>query len=181
MIIGLSGYAQSGKDTVAELLCLNYGYKRVAFADAIRESILRLNPMLGNGIRAGEYAEDYGWDVAKANPEIRRLLQCMGTEVGRQLVGDNVWVDIAMRTIDANPEQNWVVTDVRFPNEASAIKSRSGYMLRVNRLNHSAVNNHASEHAMDNYMFDNVVINDGTLDDLSDNVFMLMRSVFKLP
>ena len=181
MIIGLSGYAQSGKDTAAELLCLNYDFKRIAFADAIRESISRLNPMLGNGIRVGEMAEDYGWDVAKNNPEVRRLLQVMGTEVGRQLFGDDVWIDIVMRQIDANPEQNWVVTDVRFPNEANAIKSRSGYMLRVNRLNHHAVNNHASEHAMDNYMFDNVIFNDGTLDDLSDNVFMLMKSVFKLP
>lgn len=179
MIIGLSGYAQSGKDTVAELLCLNYDFKRIAFADAIRESVMRLNPMLGNGIRVADMVEDYGWDVAKANLEVRRLLQVLGTEVGRQILGETVWTDIVMQQIDDSPQQNWVVTDVRFPNEANEIKSRSGFLIRVNRLNHSSVNNHKSERAMDNYMFDNVIINDGTLDDLSDNVFMLMRSAFK--
>ncbi len=80
MIIGLSGYAQSGKDTVAELLCLNYGFKRIAFADAIREGVVRLNPMLDDGIRVADLVEDYGWDVAKGNTEVRRLLQVFGTE-----------------------------------------------------------------------------------------------------
>jgi hypothetical protein len=180
MIIGLSGYAQSGKDTVAEILCLNYGFKRIAFADAIREALLRLNPMLPNGIRTAELVEDYDWDVAKADPEVRRLLQVLGTEVGRQILGDTAWTDIVMQHIDNSPHQNWVVTDVRFPNEANEIKSRSGFLIRVNRLNHSSVNNHKSERAMDNYMFDHVVYNEGTLDDLSEDVFMLMRSAFKL-
>ena len=44
MIIGLSGYAQSGKDSTAELLCLNYDYERRAFADPIRHAMMRLNP-----------------------------------------------------------------------------------------------------------------------------------------
>jgi hypothetical protein len=51
---------------------------------------------------------------------------------------------------------------------------------RINRHNHTAINEHVSERAMDNYMFERVVYNDGTLDDLSDEVFMLMRHAFKL-
>ena len=46
MIIGLSGYAQSGKDTIAEMLTMNYGFRRLAFADNIRKAIFKLNPIL---------------------------------------------------------------------------------------------------------------------------------------
>jgi hypothetical protein len=72
-----------------------------------------------------------------------------------------------------------VIADVRFPNEAEAIKERGGKVIRINRHNHGAVNTHKSEIAMDNYMFDHVLYNDGTIDDLAENLFMLMRSVFR--
>ena len=51
MLIGLSGYARSGKDTIAEILCLNYGFKRVSFALPIRDGIYTLNPLVENNIR----------------------------------------------------------------------------------------------------------------------------------
>ena len=59
MIVGLSGYAQSGKDTVAELLCLNYDYKRVSFADPMRQALYVLSPKLDNIVRLSEYVDDY--------------------------------------------------------------------------------------------------------------------------
>jgi 50S ribosomal subunit-associated GTPase HflX len=46
MIIGLSGYAQVGKDTVANILVQHHGYKRVAFADKIRECLFALDPII---------------------------------------------------------------------------------------------------------------------------------------
>jgi hypothetical protein len=177
MIIGLSGYARSGKDTVAELLCLNYGYKRISFADPMRQAILTLNPKIDSITHVSHLVEDYGWDFAKQNPEVRRLLQVFGTEIGRKMFGENVWVDMAFKQIE--PDAKVVIADVRFPNEGDAIKSRGGKVIRVNRHNHSAVNSHKSEIAMDNYMFDHVIYNDGTLDDLAENVFMWMRSAFK--
>lgn len=178
MIIGLSGYARSGKDTVAELLCLNYAFRRISFADPMREAILTLNPKIDSITHVGHYVEDYGWDMAKQNPEIRRLLQVFGTEVGRKMFGDDVWINMAFKSIQ--PDERIVVADVRFPNEAEAIKAKGGTVIRVNRHNHSAVNAHKSEISMDNYMFDHVLYNDGTIDDLAENVFMLMRSAFKL-
>ena len=175
MIIGLSGYAQSGKDSTAELLCLNYDYERRAFADPIRHAMMRLNPKLDSITRLAEHVDDYGWDVAKHNPEVRRLLQVFGTEVGRKMFGDDVWIKLALR--DLRPEDRIVISDVRFPNEAEAIKKLGGSVWRINRHNHSAINGHASEHAMDNYMFNHVIYNDGTLDDLSDEVFMLAKEL----
>lgn len=173
MLIGLSGYARSGKDTVAELLCLNYGYKRVSFADPMRQALYVLSPKLDNIVRLSEYVDDYGWDVAKQNQEVRRLLQVFGTEVGRKMFGLDFWIDIALK--DLSGDTQVVISDVRFPNEADAIAKLGGSVWRINRKNHSAVNGHASEHAMDNYMFNHVIYNDETLDDLSDEVFMLAK------
>jgi hypothetical protein len=73
-----------------------------------------------------------------------------------------------------------VIPDVRFPNEAKMIEAQDGEVWRINRHNHSAVNDHVSERAMDNHMFKRVLYNDGSLDDLADEVFMLMHNVFKL-
>lgn len=174
MIIGLSGYAQSGKDTVAELLCLNYGYTRLAFADPMRDAIYTLNPYVEGGNRVADLVDDYGWDVAKANPEVRRLLQVFGTDVGRKQFGENFWVQQAFDKIESD---RVVFADVRFPNEAKEIEQYGGQVWRVNRHNHHAVNGHKSEHAMDNYLFKHVLYNDGTLDDLSDEVFMLAKEL----
>jgi len=124
MIIGLSGYARSGKDTMASTLCLNYGFRRVSFADPMREAILILNPKIDSITHVAHYVEDYGWDMAKQNPEIRRLLQVFGTDVGRRMFGENVWIDMAFK--DIKPDENVVIADVRFPNEADAIKQRGG-------------------------------------------------------
>jgi hypothetical protein len=175
MIIGLSGYAQSGKDSTAELLCLNYGYTRLAFADPMRQALMVINPRLDSITRVSDMVEDYGWDTAKRNPEVRRLLQVLGTDFGRKMLGDDVWINIALSGIKS--EDKIVISDVRYPNEAEAIKKLSGSLWRINRHNHSAVNGHTSEHAMDNYMFNHVIYNDGTLDDLSDEVFMLAKEL----
>lgn len=177
MIIGLSGYARSGKDTVAELLVLNYGFKRMAFADGIRDALFALNPILHDGHRLNEVVSMYGWEVAKAKDEVRRLLQVMGTEVGRKLISEDVWVWLLFNKIDT--DERIVIPDVRFPNEAQMIKDKGGEIWRVNRHNHSPINNHISEHAMDNYIFERVVYNDKTLDELADEVFMIMHNVFK--
>ena len=90
MIIGLSGYARSGKDTVAELLGLNYGFKRISFALPMRDALYRLNPIVkgsivGEELRLAEYVDHFGWEDAKALPEVRRLLQVFG-KIGRSHV-----------------------------------------------------------------------------------------------
>jgi hypothetical protein len=175
MIIGLSGYAQSGKDATANLLCLNYDYKRIAFADPMRHALQIINPRLDSITRVSDFVDDYGWDIAKKNPEVRRLLQVLGTDFGRKMLGDDVWIKMAVR--DLRQDDRVVISDVRFPNEADAIKKLGGTVWRINRKNNSPVNSHPSEHAMDNYMFSHVIYNDGTLEDLSDEVFMLAKEL----
>jgi len=190
MIIGLSGYAQSGKDTVAELLIHNYGFQRISFASPIRNAVYTLNPTIMDldfyePVSLVEVIDKHGWELAKTMrgnkgdylryPDVRRLLQVMGTDVGRGLFGETFWIDQAFKQADAEGHERIVMPDVRFPNEARAIAARSGDVWRINRHNHTPVNAHKSETAMDNFMFKHVIYNDSTLDDLSEEVFMLAR------
>jgi hypothetical protein len=171
MIIGLSGYARSGKDTVAKFLVEEHGFTRLAFADPIRDAIKRLDPLITlNGmvnVRLSSALPKLGWERLKDDsPEIRPLLQRMGTEVGREMFGENFWVDY---TINKARElnRNVVITDVRFTNEADAIRMWNGQVWRVNRPGTEPANDHPSETEMDSYpKFDAVIQNDTTIEDL---------------
>ncbi len=105
MIIGLSGYARSGKDEVAKILVEDYGYKRVAFADKIRDLLLETNPQVKDGFRVESVVSAYGWDQAKVLfPEIRNLLQRLGVGA-RKVFGDEFWVAQALKQVHF--EENW--------------------------------------------------------------------------
>ena len=168
MIIGLSGYARSGKDTVAGMLIALHGYDNRAFAKPIRTALLTLNPILENGSRLNETVQEYGWEIAKAKPEVRRLLQVFGTEVGRDMFGQNFWVEQAFKGLSSS--NNIVFTDVRFPNEANMIKSMMGEVWRVERPGYEPVNSHPSESAMDGWAFDGLITNDAGLESLKSQV-----------
>lgn len=149
------GYAQSGKDTAATFL-RDYGYERVAFADPLREMLAAINPLVAdthdpsNLWRLRRLVDVLGWDVAKTEfPEIRGLLQRLGTEAGRVVLGDHIWVDTALRRIEG--ASRYVFTDVRFPNEAEAIEGRGGVLWRVVRPGTEPVNAHPSETALDGW------------------------------
>jgi hypothetical protein len=175
MIIGLSGYASSGKDTVAKILIEDYGYTRIAFADPIRDAVYILNPIVKEGFRVQGLVDSYGWDVAKnEHPELRRLLQVFGSELGREKFGNLFWVNQAMFGI-GNADSNIVITDVRFPNEASAIKMyEKAQVWRVTRPGTQPVNTHISETALDSYAFDHTIVNDAGLDDLKQTIKLLL-------
>lgn len=109
---------------------------------------------------------------------IRQLLQKFGTEVGRN-ISPNLWVDALMNDyIKAKSdgyEEDWIVTDVRFENEAKAIRENGGILIRLNR-NTGFNDQHSSETALDNYKnFDLIIDNNGTLDELIDKVYNFMK------
>jgi len=171
MIIGLSGYAQSGKDTVANYLVENHGFTRVAFADPIRELLYKMNPIVGFEFDGGGWdlktvVDRDGWDVAKQEPEVRRLLQALGVGA-RTVIDSDIWINKAISTVG---DGHYVITDVRFQNEAEALKSpfRKGnaQIWRVERNGVKAVNDHVSEHDMDNWEFDAYIHNNSSLEDL---------------
>lgn len=171
MIIGLAGYAQSGKDTVAKVLIEKYNFTKIAFAESIRVALYRLNPLVKDNLRLADLVDELGWDGAKQESEVRRLLQVFGTEVGRSLLGDNVWVDLAM--IGIKPGINYVFTDVRFESEADAIKNIGGEVWRVSRKGVNSVNDHSSESALEGYKYDAQVSNNGSIEKLESAIGLI--------
>jgi len=131
----------------------------------------------------------------------RKLLQLLGTEAGRHIIHPNIWVnalfadyvcdDCGQQECPTDEEDtgqmihrsfpDWIITDVRFPNEAQAIKDRGGILIRINRpqyLDNGLVirkDEHLSETALDDYdEFDYVINNDtNSVQDLVDKVKQL--------
>jgi hypothetical protein len=166
--IGLSGWAKSGKDTVAQYLVENHGFTRISFADPMRDALLALDPYvpyMGLHMRLSGVIHFRGWDSAKRDvPEIRQLLQRFGTEVGRNMFGQNFWVEQAIER--ATRYEKVVFSDCRYTNEADAVKSVGGVVWRVSRPEVSAVNDHTSEQDLNNYAFDAHIDNDSTIENL---------------
>lgn len=173
-LLGICGRMQSGKDTLGEYLVREQDYRRMAFADKVKEAVVAFDPLmqageLGGVIRLSSYRMPYETPVELCNrikntvPELRRAMQAMGDEVGRQLFGPTFWIDQVL--VDAQKYRGRVViTDVRYPNEADAIKAAGGYMMRITRPGLVMASNHPSESMVDECKVDYEVVNDGTLE-----------------
>ena len=187
-LIAFCGFAQSGKDTAAGFLVAR-GWRRLAFADILRTSLYNLNPIVlaevcweddchSDGspcpavdqyVRVRDIVDRVGWDVAKVKyPEIRQLLQRFGTEVGRELYGENFWVERVMSQI--KPGEKVVITDVRFPNEEKAVHAVGGRVFRIVRTGVGAANSHTSELEIDKLWIDGVIPNMDGLDQFEADV-----------
>lgn len=163
MIIGLSGYKQSGKDALADEL-VKLGFTKLGMSDILHECMLTLDPIVqvknGGVVRYSTLVDEVGYVAAKEAPEVRRLLQVFGTDIGRNMLGENVWVDAVALKLD-RMQGDIVLTGVRFPNEAAMIEDL-GLLVRVERPGFTG-DSHESEHALDDYPFPMVIPNDGPL------------------
>lgn len=171
MIIGLSGYSRSGKDTVAGILIGLHGYNSRAFANGVRELLLEVNPAISINEYGSRTLKDIvqtnGWEEAKKYKLVREYLQTLGLGA-RKVLGEETWINHAMSGISSS--QQVVFTDVRFPNEAQMIKNLYGQIWRIQRPGVVAVNNHPSESAMDSWKFDKIIMNNTGLDGLKQQI-----------
>jgi len=186
-LIGFGGKLASGKDTAADYLVEEYGWIKLNMSAPLHEAMLALNPLVpvefkyGTGHwRYSDLVDKVGYTDAKKNPEVRRLLQALGTEVGRNMFSENVWIDIAAGNIDSFRDQgyNVAITGIRFPNEVDMIHQDRGHgapgeLVWVDRPGlesaEQALASHSSE-SMDAAWFDRTLVNDGSLDDLYTKV-----------
>lgn len=173
MIIGLNGYAKSGKDEVAKAIAdINKLWEIKKFSSKLKTiaSIL-------TGYHEDRFEDQYfkntnliGWGMTA-----REFLQKLGTESVRDVLHPDAWVNALFSNYAYHDK--WVITDCRFPNEAEAIKDRGGIIVRVNRTGVKPINNHESETSLDDYDFDWIIENNGTIDDLKETVKILMSSI----
>ena len=125
---------------------------------------LHINPIVGDGQHLKDLVHEYGWDVAKSKAEVRQFLQNLGVGAREQIAND-VWIIAALNKM-YDPTQHYVITDVRFKNEASTLKAAGAQIWRVERNGVSAVNDHISEHDLDDWEFDAYIHNNSSLEDL---------------
>jgi len=204
MIIGLVGFIGSGKGTVADILTRKHGFIKESFANAVKDACAPIfgwdrKALEGDTPESREWREtpDPWWSEKVGRPfSPRYALQLMGTEAGRNVFHTDVWVLSLLRRIDQ--AKNYVLADVRFPNEIDLIRSHGGKVIRVKRGSEpewyataeaynvttnwdgsmqrmkAYPNVHYSEWAWIGKSFDEEINNSTTLEDLEKKVARLM-------
>lgn len=179
-IIGITGYAQHGKDSIAEVLVKEYGYQRAALADVMKRAMMTINPFVQEDGGVRRLTTYTSWEDAKKNPEVRRLLQVFGTEVGRRLLGEDVWISALAKSVpgiynDHGPKV--VIPDIRFINEGHWVYRTRGEVWRVKRVNPDGTpfdngvgTSHASEREISSIFATETFRNDTTVEGLKAQV-----------
>ena len=172
-LIGFGYRAQVGKDTAAHAA----GFHRYSFADSIRNIAKRIDPFIREaGEHLNKVFERLNWEEAKVQyPEVRTLLQDLG-QACRVELGADVFLNAAMSNAEyyLGRGLNCAFTDLRFPNEAEAIRSLGGLLVRIDRPDVPKMN-HPTECALDDWSdWDHVIENNGTLDEFEATVRALL-------
>ena len=201
MIVGLVGLIGSGKDTAADYLVNFHGYRRDSFAAPLKDAVATVfgwdrELLEGRTKESREWREcaDTWWsDRLGREVTPRHTLQLWGTEVGRQAYHNDIWVASLENRIRQS-KNDVVITDCRFPNEIEAIQRAGGRVFRIRRgpdpdwvedaLGYlefpagKAPPNlpHASEWSWMASSIDAVIYNDGTIQDLYNNIEAVIDS-----
>lgn len=141
MIVCISGFIGSGKDTVADYLIAEHGFNKLSFAGSLKDAVSSIfgwdREMLeGSTVESRQWREtvDTWWADRLKIPNLtpRWVLQRWGTEVCRLHFHNDIWVSSLENRLRSRSD-NIVITDCRFKNEVAAIKSAGGISIRINR------------------------------------------------
>ena len=165
MIIGLTGLAGSGKSEVAAALREFGGFKRVPLAGPLKsmlETVGFTHAQLWGDEKATPLA-DFGGKTP------RHIMQTLGTDWGRQMVDQDIWITLWKKSVTVGPhaDYNVVVDDVRFPNEVEAVRALGGQVWRVERPG-VATMGHESETHIANLAVDRILPNTAGLYELRE-------------
>jgi hypothetical protein len=192
--IGIIGRARVGKDTAGAWLVDNRGYRRVAFADPLKEAALKLDPIMWtdyddnpyrlsdelNSYRAPVFRGRDPWELAKdGTPEVRRVLQELGASI--RTIDPEFWLRAALKRVTEANEAGVpaVITDVRYPNEAESLRRAGFHLLYIHRPGVPHLD-HESEGALTDEDADHLIINNGSLADLQRETWLFADRVERL-
>jgi len=196
MIIGICGLIGCGKGTVGDILVEEYGFTKLSFADKLKDGVATVfnwdRAMLeGDTVESREWREtqDDFWSRETGRTITPRLvLQEFGTDCMRHGFDDSIWVSLVKQELVKYPKKNFVIPDVRFPNEANMIKSIHGEVWRVKRgqdpvwmrmyqdIGVEPKDVHESEWRWANVDFNSTIYNDLGIDELKSQVKGLLVS-----
>jgi hypothetical protein len=205
MIIAVAGNIGGGKDTVADYLVNFHEFRRESFASSLKDSVAAVfgwdrTLLEGRTKQSREWRETRDdWWSERLNMDItpRWILQYWGTDVCRNNFHQDIWLSSLENRLRKSTD-NIIITDCRFPNEFNAIQKSGGKMVRVKRgpdpewFSHvpgalagnssdqlmlsQTYGIHESEWAWHGLDFDVVIDNNGTIDELYNNVYLLLNS-----
>ena len=201
MIIGVCGLIGSGKGTVGDTLVEDLGFQKISFADKLKDAVAEMfewdrTLLEGETDESREWREqpDKFWTrEPKRTVTPRLVLQLFGTDCMRRGFFDGIWVSLVKKKIQENPNTNFVIPDVRFPNEIKMIEELGGEVWWVRRgqlpgwfvdYRISAVEPkdiHPSEWEWGRANFDFIIDNNGTMQELKNQVVDRLVSNALLP
>lgn len=189
ILIGIGGKLASGKDTVADYLVAEYGFIKMGMSEPLNDALLALNPLIPTNLMGADMFERYqtvharlGYTAAKENPEVRRLLQALGTEVGRDMIDPEVWTKIAAHKIREQLAEGHsvILTGIRFENERDMITRVGGSLVWVDRpdlTTSEGAEQHASENTLGAKDFTLTIENSGTIQHLETKAGLLIETL----
>ena len=201
MIIGICGLIGAGKDTIADYLVNIHEFRRDSFASTLKDAVGAVfgwdRDMLEGRTRSSrEWREQPdGWWSERLGREItpRWILQYWGTEVCRRGFHDDIWI-ASLENKLRNTRDDVVISDCRFPNEIAALRAQGGYVIRVVRgadpawfqpVQQHLIEGtplpdglpHQSEWAWAGTRFDTVIDNNGSMDQLYQQINDLVQDL----
>ena len=170
-LVALCGAAGSGKSAAADYLVEHYGYWRIKFAGPLKDMLYAIG--LTHDEIEGHSKEAKSSTLCGRTP--RYVMQTLGTEWGRNIVGPDLWVNIWRQKVERlaaeNPQARIVVDDMRFGNELDAVKQLGGTRIMLHRANSGRrASDHVSESSLPVDNDTRVIINDGDLAQLHHSV-----------
>lgn len=164
ILIGLAGPAGCGKDVIGSHLTSAHGFATYAFAQPIK-AMLVAGGLCDWGDFQDRERKEQGVELHGRSP--RCLAQTLGTEWGRNMVHPDVWLRLAQQEFECLPAAvlGFVITDVRFENEASWVRFMGGTVWHIER-GVEAVNEHSSEAGVLRLPGDEIIRNNGTIAEL---------------
>jgi hypothetical protein len=169
MIVGLAGRARSGKDTVANILRVERRFVQLSFAAPMRRFVANL---LGCHVADLEQIKEDPHELLGGKTP-RFAMQTLGTEWGRDTIAGDLWIRccLAAARREAQCGHDVVISDVRFENEAAAIRAAGGVVWHISRPGAAiAESAHRSEAGLAAAPQDETIVNDGTLEKLAARV-----------
>lgn len=187
MIVGIGHTARVGKDTAAQALVDQLGFKRVGFADKLKELAMEANPLVTSATRTINtnvghgrlkwVVAGMGWEGAKNTyPEVRTFLQDLGLGA-RKIFGEAFWVQQTLSFAHDGPSRDLVIPDVRFESEAKAIRAFGGVLVKIERPGFGPANSHVSEHDLDGWDWDEVLVNALDVEHLQASIVAYVKNL----
>lgn len=192
MIIGFAGAMYSGKDTATAYLVEKHDFKRVAFADKLKDSVACLFGIPRQWV--DDYKDEdlhayvalHGGDpdplgsTVKRSMSWREFLQHFGTDMARENFGLDFWIEQAFRQAERDAleegQKNLAISDVRFVNEATNIRQRNGYIVKITRPT-ARPGVHTSESGVPNELVDYELENTGTIEDMHKDLSEILDDI----